>query len=358
MEDSPSSGLIGKPGAWKCKAVELQMDKFAKQNRRRMRRLENMQRHADKLAEIKKKTEKLWNHELKRRENAQRRLQHKREIDKNRKKAAYAKRMEARFADEQIATQNKNEFFEQQKAMREGRQEKLRLKMEKARQLKESRAREKQQKRQQRLRNVRFAEEQKQADLRQQWATKEQRTGQFRELEREKRKVAKVARDLITQAKRNRIIQMRKQTLGDRRRKTAAKIDKLYKKAELLDDIEYATNEELKEFARLQWINKQRLKKPKETSPGPGAYFNSDTQITKRKTKSELLGSGGNGNHNNQLPGSFPSLSQARSKLKELISPIMDKRSAAWSNTDNYHERKTSTPRGSLPTVSGLHSFK
>jgi len=350
MEESLSSYLIRKGGAWKCKAVELQMDKFAKQNRQRMRRLENMQRHADQQAEKQMRAEKLWNNILKRGENAQRRLQHNREMEKNRKKAAYTKRMEERIADEQIATQNKSALFEKNKAIHERRQEKLRLEMEKARQLKASRAREKQQKRQERLRHVRFAEEQKQAVLRQQWATKEERTGQFLELEREKRKVAKVARDLKSQAKSNRIMQMRKQILDDRRRKTAAKIDKLYRKAEILDDIEYATNEELKEFARLQWINKQRLKKPTETSPGPGTYFNADTQITKRKIKSEPLGSGGNGNYNKQLPGSFPSLSQTRSKLKKLISPIMVKRSAAWSNNDN-------TPRGSLP-VSDLYSYK
>ena len=79
MEESLSSHLIRK-GAWKCKAVELQMDKFAKQNRQRMRRLENMQRHADQQAEKQMRAEKLWDNILKRGENAQRRLQHNRKI--------------------------------------------------------------------------------------------------------------------------------------------------------------------------------------------------------------------------------------------------------------------------------------
>lgn len=230
QKESAAPNVIGKPGAWKCKAVELQMEKFEKQNRRRMRRLENMKRHAEKEAEKKMMTEKMWNNESKRRENAYRRLQRKREMEKERKRAAYSKRKEEKIADEQAATKNNHAFLEKQKTMREGREEKLRLRMEKTRHLKAKRAREKHQKRQQRIRDVRFAEEQKQADLRQRWATKEQRAGIFQEQERKKRKVAKIARDLIMQAKHNRILQAKKETLDGRRRKTAAKLKNFTKR--------------------------------------------------------------------------------------------------------------------------------
>jgi len=188
-----------------------------------------------------------------------------------------------------------------------------------------------------------LAEEQKQSELRKRWAAKEERTGQFREQELERRKIAKIARELLTQAKRDRADQVRKESIEDRRQKTAQKIEIFYKKAEFQEEIEYATNEELKEYARLQWINKQHNLKPKEESPGPGHYFGGsdidDSPPLKKNPENEK-----------QVTASFPSLANARSKLKELVSPIIAQASRAWS--------MGSEENGSLPNVSGISSYK
>lgn len=356
--------MIGEPGAWKCKAVEIQMEKFAMQNRRRARRLENMMRHKQQQVQKQRMVEDTWNDKRKRRESSRSKAEQRRAMEKKRREAMRAKHAEATAALGKEINESKLAFVEKQRKIQEFRDEKLREFKEKSRQFKTLRAREKQEKRQQRLKNVRLAEEQKQADLRKRWDAKEQRTGLFLEQEQERRTIAKVARELLTETKRKRALKMRQDTLENRRKKTADKIEKLYKKAELLDDIEYATNEELKEIKRLQWIKKQSMIQPKPETPGPGHYFNGGKPIMKHREndQSEVGPGSRNGIAN------FPSLSEARSRLKALISPIITKSAGEW-NIKTKGIRRSRTPRGtklpevspkagSLPNVSKLASFK
>lgn len=352
METEPvSKSLIGRPGAWKCKAVELQLEKFAMQNRRRTLRLENMMRHNQRQAEKQQRIDTSWNNKLKKRESSRSKREQKRSAEKKRKEAIHAQHAEAKADHGKEINDSKIAFVEKHRKNAEIRDEKIRERKEKSRQVAASRAREKQEKRQQRLQSVRLAKEQKQADLRMRWEEKEQRKEKHREEEQEKRTIAKVARDLLTQTKRDRALQARQETLGSRRQKTMDKMEKLYKKADLLEQIEYATNEELKEISRLQWIKKQSMLKPKQETPGPGHYFGGETPSISKHRENEKTE-----DRNKQVKADrFPSLSEARSRLKALITPIITEHTDAWSikpKPEGGRKKLSLTPKGSLPQVS------
>jgi len=65
------------------------------------------------------------------------------------------------------------------------------------------RSRKKEQKRQQQLQNLRFAEEKKQKEMRKGWIEKEQRRWNLQKEETKERNVRKVARELLLQTKRD-----------------------------------------------------------------------------------------------------------------------------------------------------------
>ena len=348
--ETVEADLIGEPGAWKCKAVELQMEKFTQQNRRRARRLENMKRHNQQQAQKQRRIEKSWNDRRKRRESSRFKAEHKRSMEKKQREDMRTKHKQEKSALGKEINESKIAFVENQRKIQEFRDEKLREFKQKNRQFKALRAREKQEKRQKRLKNVRLAEEKKQADLRKRWEAKDQRTGQFLVQEKERRTVAKVARELLIETKRKRALKIRKETHDQRRKKTAEKIERIYKKAELLDDIDYATNEELKEIKRLQWIQKQSMIKPKEESPGPGAYFTGGSPVIFKHRESDKI-EAGPGIRKKHGMANFPSLSEARNRLKALISPIILKSAGDW-NLKTNGLRRSRTPRAKLPEVS------
>jgi len=102
--------------------------------------------------------------------------------------------------------------------------------------------------------------------------------------------------------------------------------ERLNKKAEFLEDLEVATNEELKERARLEWIHKQRLKQAK---------WESEVHNGSKQTDVE-----------NE---SFPSISMYRERIKDMFSPIL---SAMGSDDD------AASPKGSFPAVSIPKAFQ
>lgn len=284
---SESSRLKGKAGAW----MEMQMEKFERQNRRRMRRQDNMERHAKKQAEKMAQTEKSWNDKMKRKhENAQRKRDALKLEKKIHKKAAYAKLRE-KVTTLLEANKSKRSPSNKDEKVRLGRQRKAEIM-----QLKAVRARKKEKERYQQRQNLRFAEEKKMTELRTGWAAKEKRQSDLQEQEQKKRHVRKLARQLLVQTKRDQA--SHKASLDPRRVKAAAKIQRQNKMSEFIEDLEGATNEELKEHARLEWIHKQRLKQAKW-----------DSKVHNRSEQTYM--------------DSFPSISMYRSGIKETFDPII-----------------------------------
>ena len=357
-QTSVSPRIIGQPGAWKCEAA-LQLQMFEKQNLKRMRRLENMQRHAKKTRQKQLRTEKTWNTEAKRLENIRRRLERKKAIERKRKAALQAQCLETKITPEKNVMESKEELLEKKIIKQDNSEEKSRQRKEKACHLKPIGAREKQEKLLQRLQPVRFTEEKKQADLRRRWAAKEKRTEFLREQEYERRKIAKIARELLTQAKSDRVSQVRKETLENRR----FKIEKNYKRADHYtvprSNFDVKDGIGLRVPAAVQAAAIQATAIVNSKAKRIDALFDSVSvvepggtpasreqaaAIFDRKTKSAFVRR--DRDIKNML-GSFPSLSTIRPVFQPVFSPINVTKSRAWCTS----ESKMSTPRGSLPVV-------
>ena len=365
----------------------MKLEQFAQQNRKRLRRLENMQ-HAKNQVGKRKQAEKAWNNESKRLENIRRRLERKKEIERRRKKT---EQDETKIAlKQQASTKSKLAFLE---TKREAREDTVVKKHEQKRPLKIFRDIEKQQTQQRRIYNVPILEEKTQADYR-------KGGGQFREQELERCKITKIARKLLTQAKSDRMLQVKDKHFVNNCNKVAAKIAS--KNMELRKDVEHAKNEDFKERPRLEWINTLRLRKPKEETFRPGcasvpcADFdakesNSRVQAaasfaiavvnTEPKSKNILCGGydaydetvfqmGGTSasrvqaaiifdrksqsaitrrdRNSKNLPASFPALSKTRPEFREVLTPLRADKSRAWSSKET---KMSSTSPGLLPVV-------
>lgn len=296
------------------------MEKFERQNRQRMRRLENMERHSKKQAEKQAQAEQSWRAKMKRRESTKKKMDAEK-VAKRRKKASARLR-----ANSTSQLEDSNSKISQKDAKLDY----VRQRKAEIMKLKALRARKKEQKRQQQLQNLRFAEEKKQKELRKGWIEKEQRRWQLQKEEMKERNVRKVARELLLQTKRDKAFNASKASRGDRRLKTVAKIERQNKKAEFLEDLEVATNEELKERARLEWIHKQRLKQAK---------WESEVHNGSKQTDVE-----------NE---SFPSISMYRERIKDMFSPILSGMSQSWGSDDD-----AASPKGSFPAVSIPKAFQ
>ena len=214
-----SPQLIGKPNAWKS-IIKLQLEKF--EGHCEQMRIENMELHAKMQAENTKlhiETRLNADNSSKRLENIRRRLERKKEIERKRKKKTlHAKqKVEVKFAQEHAADKRREAFLGKNKIIREVREEKYRK--QQAHQLKVALAREKQEQLQQKLQNLRLAEEKKQEALRKHWGSTEQRAGQFQDQQRERRKIGKMAHELLSKA--NFDETLRKETLDGRWKKAA-----------------------------------------------------------------------------------------------------------------------------------------
>lgn len=360
-----SPRLVRKPGAWKSQATEMSLLQFAQQNRKRLRRLADVQKHA-KIQ--RKQVGKAWNNESKRLENIRRRLERKKEMERRRKKTMAEKNMQ------QASNTSKLAFLE---TKREPREDKVVTQHEKKRPFNIFSNIEKQR----HVLDIPILEEKIHADLR-------RGKRQFREQELERCKITKIARKLLTQAKGGRVLPVKSKMVIKNRKKAVAKSES--ESMELQKLVEHAKNED---FPRLQWINKQRTRKSKEETFRPvdfdatesnsrvqpaanfaRAVMNSDAKsknvlgggydacdetifqmggtsasrvqaaiIFDRKYSSAIIPRDRN---SKSLPASFPALSGTRSGFRISVSPIVASKSRAWSTKET---KMNTTSAGSLP---------
>lgn len=378
-----SPRLIRKPGAWKSQATELNLLQFAQQNRKRLRRLENVQQHV-KIQQ--KQVEKAWNNESKRLENIRRRLERKKEMERQRKKTMTEKNMQ------QPSNKNTLALLETKREPREG---KVVTQHEPKRPFKLFDNIEKKHTQQRCVHNIPILEEKIHADL-------GRGKRQFREQELERSKITKIAQKLLTEAKGDRVLPVKSRIIVNQQRKKAvAKSER--GGIELRKLVEHAKNED---FPRLQWIKKQRSRiskkkrkeetfrtgrvsalsadlnaKPSNSRVQPAANFaravvNSDTIsknvlgggydacdetvfqmggtsasrvqaaiIFDRKYSSAVIPRDRN-NTATSLSASFPALSNTRAEFRISVSPIVASKSRAWSTKES---KMSATSADSLP---------